>query len=91
MKRPTRKVTDPSPKTVVLQARASEELRDALWRACADLAIDESEAIRIAIRYWLDEYERHPETIQRAFSQRIRMPKPELLRLNAPKKGKIKD
>jgi len=41
-------------------------LRDALWRACADLAIDESEEIRIAIRYWLDEYERHPETIQRA-------------------------
>ena len=91
MERPTRKITDPNPKTVVIRIRASAQMRDQLWRACADLAIDESEAIRMAIRHWLDYYESHPETIQRAFSQRIHPPKPELARLNSPKKGKIKD
>jgi len=66
-------------------------MRDALWRVCADLAIDESEAIRMAIRHWLDWYESHPETIEKAFTNRLRIPKPAMARLNSPKKGKIKD
>jgi|GEM_PF-6332711 len=45
----------------------------------------------MAIRHWLDWYESHPETIEKAFTNRLRIPKPAMARLNSPKKGKIKD
>ena len=85
MERPTKKIADPGKKSVVLRARASAELRDALWAECARLAIDESEAIRRAILFWVKS---HQSKTQRG--DRLSAPTPDLVMLNAPKKGKIK-